>query len=597
MNSDYKGKCKDIIQALQVLPPKCIEFLDRVAAHHHSSRNRVYKLMLFSDVFNTKKKVSHESEYEAVCGTKLNPSQQAAKDEIVNSLGSFQRFFLSGMPGSGKTEVILYTIESVIKRGGQVLILMPEISLTTQWSDRFKKIFKKPPLIWSSKQPATNRRKIWNMAICGETMVVAGPRSALFLPFKSLSIIMVDEEHDPSLKQEVGVFYHGRNMAVLRAKVEECPVVLSSATPSMETLHNVEQGKYKCLSLKSRITLKPSVKLLNPKGMRKSGSWISIPLQEAMSRTLHKGQQVMLFINRRGYAPILICTVCGEILTCDNCSVNLVYHKLSGEVRCHYCHRYRKFCEKTERCPSCRGSFLFYSPAIEKIEEECRKLFPKKRIAAISSELKIQQIQDLVSEMADGFIDVMIGTQIIAKGYHFPNLTLVGVINGDGGLRGGELRAGESMFQMLMQLCGRVGREGLPGRVMIQTREEEDFLMKSLKNWDYEKWASMEIKLRKKAFMPPFSRLVSVIFTSLSMEKARNCGEKFKNKLDKAGYGKCFFGKAPATVFKIKGRYRYRLLLRFHVCEDYSKCLRNLDSLTDLGVKVEFDVDPYHIAS
>src|SRR5690606_7578604 len=390
---------------------------------------------------------------------------------------NFAASLLDGVTGSGKTEVYFEALAACLREGRQALVLLPEIALTAQWLDRFEARFGARPVEWHSDLGQSERRRNWRAVIEGRAEIVIGARSALFLPFADLGVIIVDEEHETSFKQDEGVPYNARDMAVVRGKIGSCPVVLASATPSLETMLNARSGKYRHLKLPSRFggAVLPDVELIDLKQHRPGPQrWISEPLRLAMEATLGEGQQVMLFLNRRGYAPLTLCDACGHRLQCPNCSAWLVEHRLINRLQCHHCGYSTRLPGACDACGA-EESFKPCGPGIERLSEEAASLFPERRVAMMASDTitSPRAAAEFVAAMDRGEIDILIGTQIVAKGYHFPNLTLVGVIDADLGLTGGDLRAAERTYQLLSQVMGRAGRESIRGKVYLQSHLPE----------------------------------------------------------------------------------------------------------------------------
>lgn len=536
-----------------------------------------------------------------VAGPALSDEQtQAAtmiKDQII--AGDFMPFLLDGVTGSGKTEVYFEGLAEALKvPGAQVLVLVPEIALTSQWLDRFEERFGVEPVVWHSDIGMAAKRRGWRAVANGDARVVVGARSALFLPFQNLNFITVDEEHDPSFKQEEGVLYHARDMAIVRAKLADCPIVLASATPSVETLVNAQSGRYTKLILRERhgVAVLPEINTID---MRQyppdSGRWLSPKIASMMQQTLDAGEQSMLFLNRRGYAPLTLCRTCGHRFECPNCSTWLVDHRFRQELQCHQC----GYVAPTPKlCTECKSedSLVSCGPGVERIFEEVSQLFEAARITVMTSDTmtRPREVAKMVQRIAEGQIDIVIGTQIVTKGYHFPNLTLVGVVDADLGLRGGDLRAGERTYQQMVQVAGRAGRAEKPGRVLLQTYEPEHPVMQALLKGDGEAFLNAEIDARARYNMPPFGRLVALIVSGLSLNdvvtQARNLasqGARYDNIT--------VMGPAPAPLARVREQYRYRLLM--HAPKD----LRVQPLMQDWigrtskikGVRIKVDIDPY----
>ena len=453
----------------------------------------------------------------------LNNEQQNAADVIGRAIdnGGFSVHLLDGITGSGKTQVYFDAAWRAYKKGKSVLLMMPEIALTAQFMSRFESRFGAPPVVWHSNLTAARRRDIWHGVLSGKIKMVVGTRSALFLPWGDLGLIVIDEEHDTSYKQEDMGNYHARDMAILRAKIAGFPVVLASATPAAETIENVNVGKYTRLKLTSRFggAHMPTITTIDLRENRptpytandaEQTGFLSAPMCEAISETLATGQQVMLFINRRGFAPIVQCKKCGWTATCPDCSVGMTYHKRVGKLLCHMCGRTAPL---TKACPECGTDVSMRGVGLEKIQEEVNARFPNARTALVSSDIitSRQALERLVHKMENGEIDIVIGTQILAKGHHFPNLTLVGVVDADMGLFGTDFRAAEHTFQQLFQVAGRAGRGSTPGRVLMQTYQPDHPVLTAICSGARDEFMAGDMAGRRAAKMPPYGQLIAII--------------------------------------------------------------------------------------
>lgn len=527
--------------------------------------------------YRVKKSDEFIFQYQDTGSVQLNAEQAFAAEEIGKSIekGGFSAFLLDGITGSGKTQVYFDSAWRAYKQGKSVLLMMPEIALTAQFMARYQKRFGAPPVVWHSNLTAVRRREIWRGVLNGDIRMVVGTRSALFLPWQNLGLIVVDEEHDSSYKQEDMGIYHARDMAVLRAKISGFPIVLASATPSAETLQNVSDGKYSLLRLTSRFggaslpkieTIdmrqnKPEsyvVKSDNKEDVQQNGA-LSPDLCRAISETLEIGQQVMLFINRRGFAPIVQCKKCGWVATCPDCSVGMTYHKRLNKLLCHMCGRTAPLPDK---CPECGDTVSMRGVGLEKIQEEVNIKFPKAKTALVSSDtmLSRQALERLVDKMESGEIDVVIGTQILAKGHHFPNLTLVGVVEADAGLYGTDFRAAEHTFQQLFQVAGRAGRGEFPGRVLLQTYQPDNPVLKAICAGNRDEFMAGDMEARKSAKMPPFGQLIAVI---VEAQKESVLNKFCKELADCApsANGAKIMGPIAAQVYQIRNWYRMRFLI------------------------------------
>ncbi len=534
-------------------------------------------------------------------GPILSEEQENAAGAIrakVNA-GGFAPFLLDGITGSGKTEVYFEgLIEALKDPSAQVLVLVPEIALTSQWMERFVKRFGAKPIVWHSEIGQAGRRRAWKAIASGEARVVVGARSALFLPFRNLAFITVDEEHDPSFKQEEGVLYHARDMAIVRAKLAECPVVLASATPSLETLVNAEQGKYETLKMRERHgnAVLPSMHAIDLRHEPpQAGKWLSPVLVKAIEETVAAGEQVMLFLNRRGYAPLTLCRTCGHRIECPSCSTWLVEHRFKRELQCHQC---GFTIETPKECPECdnEDTLVACGPGVERMFEEANQRFPNARISVMTSDTMTttSQTAKVVADIADGKLDIVIGTQIVTKGYHFPGLTLVGVVDADLGLRGGDLRAGERTYQQLVQVAGRAGRAEKPGKVYLQSYEPEHPVVDALLSGDHESFLAAEKRARAQHYMPPFGRLVGVILSGEDMKDVLEQGRKLAS-CAPVEHGVDFVGPAPAPLARIRGQHRFRMLVHARKEIKIQPLIRDwvMKSQKIKGVKIKVDIDPY----
>jgi len=537
----------------------------------------------------------------AIKGPDLSAEQQAAATAIRDKVleGGFAPFLLDGITGSGKTEVYFEGLaEALTDKDRQVLVLVPEIALTSQWLGRFRARFGTDPVVWHSEIGVAGRRRAWLAVASGEARVVVGARSALFLPFQKLGFITVDEEHDPSFKQDEGVLYHARDMAIVRAKLAECPIVLASATPSVETLVNADQGRYQILKMRERhgAAVLPAMHAIDMRHEPpEAGMWLSPILAREIESTLKAGEQVMLFLNRRGYAPLTLCRTCGHRIECASCSAWLVEHRFRRELQCHHCGHVEKV---PDACPQCKteDALVACGPGVERLFEEVNHRFPDARISVMTSDTMTtaSETTRVVHEIADGQLDIVIGTQIVTKGYHFPGLTLVGVVDADLGLRGGDLRAGERTYQQLVQVAGRAGRADRPGRVFLQSYEPEHPVVQALLSGDGEAFLSAEKEARARHAMPPYGRLVAVILSGADMADVLKQGRNLAA-VAPAGQGLDFVGPAPAPMARVRGQFRYRMLVHAPKDTKVQPIIRAwVDSAAKIsGVRIKVDIDPY----
>ncbi|HTR84391.1 MAG TPA: primosomal protein N' [Reyranella sp.] len=533
-------------------------------------------------------------------GPTLSSEQKHAAEALVEKVRAhaFSATLLDGVPGAGKTEVYFEAIAAALAGKRQALVLLPEIALTAQWLKRFEDRFGAPPAAWHSGLTSLERRETWRAIAEGRVSVVVGARSALFLPFADLGLIVVDEEHDGSFKQEDGVTYNARDMAVVRARLVSAPIVLASATPSLESVTNVTTGRYGALHLPGRhgghrLAAISAVDLkLHPPAR---GRWLSPPVVEAMKQTLEAGEQTLLFLNRRGYAPITLCRACGHGIECPQCSAWLVEHRFRRTLVCHHC-GYSE--QPSQACKHCgvADQFVACGPGVERLAEEAQALFPEARVELFTSDTLMNRTEanEAVERMINGEIDILIGTQMAAKGHHFPKLTLVAVIDADLGLKGGDLRAGERTFQLLYQVAGRAGREERPGRALIQTYAPEHPVMQALVSGDRDRFVTAELAGRDAAGMPPFGRLASLIISGPDPAAVDNvCAALARRAPHQDGI--TVLGPSTAPLALLRGRHRRRFLLKTSRDIAVQPLLHAwLEKIGLPGsVRLQIDVDPY----
>ena len=534
----------------------------------------------------------------------FTPAQREAADALRATVrqGGYSVNLIDGVTGSGKTQVYFEAVAEAVRQGRQVMILMPEIALTAQVLDRFAERFGAPPAEWHSQLSPRKRARTWAAIAAGEVGVIVGARSALFLPYADLGLIVVDEEHDPAYKQEDGVHYHARDMAVVRGHIAKIPVLLASATPSVETEVNARRSRYRRLHLPERFggANMPAIEAID---LRREGPppgrFVAPRLAQAITDAHARGEQALLFLNRRGYAPLTLCRQCGYRLSCPNCDAWLVDHRFKRRLVCHHC---GYSLPQPEQCPHCaaRGSFVACGPGVERLEEEAAQLFPDARIMVLSSDLitSVERMREELGQVEQGLVDVVIGTQLVAKGHHFPKLNLVGVVDADLGLANGDPRAAERTFQLLHQVIGRAGREAgrgiRRGMGYLQTHQPEHPVMCALAAGDREAFYTSEIALREQAHYPPFGRLAALIISGGDKHAAQSHARSLAQAAPRAEAVRVL-GPAEAPLALVRGRHRFRLLVKSPRNFDLSAYLRQWLAAAPKAsgtLKLEVDVDP-----
>ena len=534
-------------------------------------------------------------------GKELSPDQAAGAAALRAALRSegYGTTLLKGVTGSGKTEVYLEAVAECLRMGRQALVLLPEIALSGEFINRVEARFGMKPAEWHSGVTMTERRRCWRMVGQGDAQLIVGARSALFLPYQNLGLIVVDEEHDTSYKQEDGVLYNARDMAVLRAAINGAQVVLASATPSLESWANVEAGKYQRLELTSRFgaAVMPKMAAID---MRvedvPGGTWVSPTLRRAIQARLDKGEQSLIFLNRRGYAPITLCRACGHQIGCDQCDARMVEHRFLKRLMCHQCGETKPM---PTLCPSCGAEdrLSAVGPGVERMGEEIAALFPDARIAVLSSDLygSTRAMKAHIEEIAEGGTDIIIGTQLVAKGHNFPLLTLVGVIDADLGLQGSDLRAAERTFQLMRQVAGRAGRADTPGEALLQTYQPEHPVIRAILAGDEESFWAAEAEERKAAGVPPYGRMAGIILSSPNVQEVFDLGsEMARMDAPLRQIGAQVFGPAPAPIARVRGRHRVRLLVKAEKSAPLQKALAKWAGQFRLptNLRMAIDIDP-----
>jgi len=581
------------------------KFVDWVASYTMYEKGSVLKMCLTQEsaleVPKRARLIESPCQINEVAENKLTFSdkQQAAVDELVKIVDAecYSTTLLDGVTGSGKTEVYFEAVAKALKQGKQVLVLLPEIFLSAQFLERFERRFAIKPAIWHSDVTPAQKRNAYIGVAKGETKVVVGARSALFLPYSNLGLIVVDEEHEASFKQEEGVLYNARDMAIVRANITNIPLVLVSATPSLETINNVRQGKYKYLNLPSRYAgaKLPDVNIIDlKKNKPRRGKYISPIIEQKLIENFERGEQSLLFLNRRGYAPLTLCRNCGYRFQCPSCTAWLVEHKRTGSLHCHHCGYSQKIPDK---CPECgaEGELAACGPGVERIQEEVSALLPDAISKILASDLitSKKMTDEAVKEIEDKKVDIIIGTQIVAKGNHFPELTLVGVIDADLGLEGGDLRAGEHCFQLLHQVAGRAGRAEKLGSVYLQTYMPENMIITALSKNDRDMFFDVELREREAASMPPFGKLASLIISAKNEELLDNFCFALARKAPTFEDIRVL-GPAAAPMAVLRGNSRRRFLIKAEKHVNIQRFIKEWLALFKVpsSIRLKVDIDP-----
>lgn len=536
----------------------------------------------------------------ARAGALLSPQQRECADSLKNMVNAnkYGAALLDGVTGAGKTEVYFEAVAEALKKNKQILILLPEIALSNAFLDRFKSRFGCAPALWHSSLSPAKRKVTWRGVAEGQSRVVVGARSALFLPYQDLGLIIVDEEHDPAYKQEEGVIYNARDMAVVRSNLGKFPIVMVSATPSLETMQNAWAGRYQHLTLPDRHggASLPDIHLIDLKKDKPESRqyFIAPTLQKAIAETLEKEEQALLFLNRRGYAPLTLCRNCGHRFQCPRCTAWLIEHRRTGKLHCHHCDHYMSM---PKNCPECNepDSLAACGPGVERVLEEVKESFPDANVMVLSSDTATthDELKKMLDDIQSKKVDIIIGTQIIAKGHHFPSLTCVGVVDADLGLTGGDLRATERVYQLLHQVAGRAGREGTKGHVYLQTFTPEARVMQALASGARDDFLEVELAEREAAEMPPFNRLAGIIVSGRDEQQVKQAGQDL-GRAAPQGQKIQTLGPAEAPMYRLRGKFRRRLLVRADKNVDIQKTLKHwIDNVkTPSTVRVQIDIDP-----
>ncbi|MGX6959815.1 MAG: primosomal protein N' [Rickettsia endosymbiont of Pentastiridius leporinus] len=570
-----------------------LELIKWISNYYMAELGSVAKLVLPVDIAEKPIKVKEQKVHNNFILPDLSEEQQQAVEELEQSN---KPVIIKGVTGSGKTEVYFNSVASYLAMGKQVLIMLPEIALSTQIINRFKERFGFDPVIWNSSVTKAQKKMILRGILDSKVKIVIGARSSLFLPFKNLGLIVIDEEHDYSYKQDDGILYNARDTAIVRSRLDKAKVVLCSATPSIETIYNVNLGKYHLINLINRYknASLPDIKMIDMKKEKLAKNfYLSQVLIEAINNNLANKKQTLLFLNRRGYAPLMLCKACGHKFTCKFCSSWMVVHKATKKLECHHCGYQSKI---YNNCPECLEdeTLTICGPGIERIEEEAKGLFPNSKIAVISKDhaKNPEAISRLLEQVENLEIDILIGTQIITKGYHFPNLTLVGVIDADLSSNHADLRSAERTFQLLHQVGGRAGRGESKGAVYLQSYYPDNIIFSYIQEGDEESFFDSELNVRKTAHMPPFSKMASVILSGTNKEKVLDIAKDIVRIAPKAEVK--ILGPASSLMSKLAGKYRYRILVIADRKFNLQKYLKFWLSLIKIpsSCHIKIDIDP-----
>ncbi len=593
-------KIKTIIKKLEINPLKksTLKFLNWFADYNIVPKGMTLKLILsnckISQHYNSNlyKDFNFKDKKSFI---KLTEEQQKSLKLMNVSNTKFRVHVLQGTTGSGKTIVYFEALKKILKNGYQGLIMLPEIGLTSQFEKKFFEFFGFKPAIWHSGITKKNKEIIWNGIVNGKIKAIIGARSSLFLPFKKLGLIIVDEEHDQSYKQDEGIIYNARDMAISRASFENIPINLITAVPSLETFENIKKGKYSLSKLVERYNNAslPNYEIINLNNTKlEKQCWLSKKIIEKVNLHLEKKDQVLFFLNRRGFSPSVLCNKCFNSFLCPNCSINLVYHKNKNNLLCHYC-GYKTFlkrsCQKEGSC-----NFIFSGPGVERISEEVKKNFPLKGVEIFSSDtMNKKSSKEKIEKITNNEIEILVGTQLISKGFHFPSLNCIVVVDIDLSSQGHDLRGAEKNLQLYHQLSGRAGRTGKPSTVYFQTYNTNAKMILDITNSNPDIFLNKEVEIRKKNNLPPFQRFISLILTGVNENKLEKEAFRFKNFIKDKINGN-ILGPVSAPIFRLKKRYRIRLLIRGPKSLNLQNTLRMIieNYKFPLGIKLSVDVDP-----
>ena len=600
-----KIKIKKITKKIDIqsMNPKLIKFITWFSKYNIIPLGLAFKMTLLSKNVVEKKINNNFIKYKnkkKIKRFKLNLEQKNCLSDLKKYGNKYNVTVLQGVTGSGKTLVYFERIKEIINKNSQALIMLPEIALTEQFSKRFRDFFGTEPAIWHSKTSIKNKKIIWRGVLDNNIKIVIGARSSLFLPFNKLGVIIVDEEHDSSYKQDEGVSYNARDMAITRASLEDIPITLVTAIPSVETYNNILTKKYNSTFLTERYKKAslPNFEIINLKtNVPKKGTWIATKTIEIVKKSLEQGNQILFFLNRRGYAPFVICKNCNKKFQCPDCSVNLVFHKIFNKLLCHYC-GYKcplsRTCNSNNEC-----EILMCGPGVERIYSELKLIFPNKKIEIFSSDLLIKNKSNrkLIDRIEKHKVDIIVGTQLISKGFHFPKLNCIVVVDADLSSHGYDLRSAEKNIQLFHQLAGRAGREGKKSAIYFQTYTPGDEILLNISKNDPNDFLKRELILRKDKRLPPFYKLISLIISGQNEQKINQFAIGLKSKIPK--YDEVdILGPVNAPIFKLKKDYRCRILIRYPKNLFFQKyltpILKNLRFFP--GIKLGVDVDPINFS-
>ncbi|MDC3206063.1 primosomal protein N' [Candidatus Pelagibacter sp.] len=599
-NEQKKFKLKKVFKKLKVKPLKktTINFLNWFSEYNIIPKGMALKLMLLSNNAIEDNIKNNFQVFESNIknnSIELSEDQKKSLKEMVILNNKFRVHVLQGTTGSGKTFVYFEALKSIIKKGFQGLILLPEIGLTGQFEQKFVEYFGFNPAVWHSGISKKKKEIIWNGISNGKIQVIIGARSSLFLPFKKLGIIIVDEEHDQSFKQDEGTTYNARDMAIARASFENIPINLITSVPSVETYENIKKGKYGLSRLNQRYqnASLPNYEIINLNNSKlEKQSWLSNEIIKKVNSHLEKKDQVLFFLNRRGFSPHVFCNKCYTSFSCPNCSINLVYHKNKGNLLCHYCgykSHLKRDCSKEGNC-----EFIFSGPGVERISDEVKRKFPDKKIEIFSSDtMNKKDSMDKLNKIIKNETNILVGTQLISKGFHFPSLNCIVVVDIDLSSHGHDLRGAEKNLQLYHQLSGRAGRTGKPATVYFQTYNHDTKVIDDITNKNPDIFLERELEIRKKNKLPPFQRFISLILTGENEHKLETEALGFKNFIETKIEGKVL-GPVNAPIFRLKRKFRVRLLIRgiksMKVQNSIAKIIPNYKFAS--GIKLSVDVDP-----